>query len=136
MNPSTDKIFDGYVECALWSSMDNSNEQGGEPLDRNYTRNDIAKSALLKMRADVDAFYEANRADCDTCVSPRPSEWSADEQIGHDLWLSRNGHGAGFFDAYKGTPYSDDVADRLQEAARKLGEQDLYVGDDGQIYVN
>lgn len=51
------------------------------------------------------------------------------EQFGHDLWLSMNGHGAGFFD--RGHEY---VWQALQEMARTLGELNAYIGDDGKIY--
>lgn len=44
------------------------------------------------------------------------------------FWLSREGHGAGFFD------FDSDYADRLQDACKKIGEAGAYVGDDGKIY--
>jgi hypothetical protein len=50
-------------------------------------------------------------------------------QAGHDFWLTRNGHGAGFWDRGLG-----DVGDRLTDAAHVYGSVDLYVGDDGLIY--
>ena len=55
----------------------------------------------------------------------------SDEQLGHDLWLSRNGHGAGFFDR----GYDEDVEKKLEDAARLLKGTDLYVGDDGKIHA-
>lgn len=48
---------------------------------------------------------------------------------GTDFYLSRNRHGAGFFD--RG---DHPVFKRLQEAARSCGPCDAYVGDDGLIY--
>lgn len=53
-----------------------------------------------------------------------------DGSVGHDFWLSRNGHGAGFFD--RG---NEDVWDELQDAAKKFKEVDLYLGDDGKIHA-
>ena len=49
---------------------------------------------------------------------------------GHDFWLTRNGHGAGFWDGDWPLPY----ADLLDKAAQAAGTCDLYVGDDGMIY--
>jgi hypothetical protein len=43
-----------------------------------------------------------------------------DEQLGHDLWLSRNGHGSGFFDR------DFEHADLLQEIARGMGSRSVY----------
>ena len=51
-------------------------------------------------------------------------------QAGHDFWLTRNGHGAGFWDG----DWPDRTGHRLSEAAKSYGEYHLYVGDDGKIY--
>ena len=48
---------------------------------------------------------------------------------GHDFWLTRNGHGAGFWDRGLG-----EVGDRLSNACKAFGSYDLYIGDDGKIY--
>ena len=59
----------------------------------------------------------------------RGSEWD-DEGFGIDFWLSRNGHGAGFFD--RGRQHDGEW---LQEMARAYGSCDAYRGDDGLIYL-
>ena len=55
-----DKFLQGYVECALWSSNDESTPQGGMPLDANYDSDDIAPETLATMRADCEDFMQAN----------------------------------------------------------------------------
>ena len=45
----------------------------------------------------------------------------AAEYVGHDFWLTRNGHGAGFWDRpqnYGG----EDTAEKLSDIARDFGE--------------
>ena len=42
------------------------------------------------------------------------------EQIGHDFWLTRNGHGSGFWD--RPEVYGDDNAEKLSDIARAFGE--------------
>jgi hypothetical protein len=126
--PSSADIEDmlsAYIEAALWSSTDESDESGGEPLDKNYGPDDVAKETVAKMRRDVSTFaktyghiIESLGADYD---------WS---QAGHDLWLTRNRHGTGFWD--RDLPKKD--ADALTKGAHALGETWLYVGDDGKIY--
>ncbi len=111
----------GYIEAALWSSTDETDEQGGEPLDRNYTLEDIAPEALAKMLADCDAF-EAQNEDLLALAGTR-------EQNGHDFWLNRNGHGVGFWD--RGYLI---VGEKLSDACKAFGEASLYVGDDNLIY--
>lgn len=118
------KFTEAYITCALWSSTDESRGDGGDPLDKNYTADDIAPETLQKMQSDCEKFQDMFR-----------HMWSDDSRAGHDFWLSRNGHGAGFFDAYKGVPYSDENAELLQNAAKEYGEVNLMVGNDGRIYA-
>jgi hypothetical protein len=124
-------FFDAYVECALWSSNDESAPSGGEPLDRNYSASDIADETLQKMKTDCEQFQAQNDALLTQYYDELPvSEWGSEAQAGHDFWLSRNGHGAGFFDR----DVSKYLRDTLQDNARAFGTFDLYIGDDGQIY--
>lgn len=111
-----------YIACALWSSMDNYDiETGGEPLDANYTADDIVPEALAQMVEDCEAFQADNAADIAT---------GDVERAGHDFWLTRNRHGAGFWDG----DWPEDVGRRLTDAAHACGSVDLYVGDDGLVY--
>jgi hypothetical protein len=116
-----DTMLAAYIEAALWSSTDESDDSGGEPLDANYSADDIADDALAAMRDDVKAFATKNADDID-------GAWV---QAGHDFWLTRNGHGAGFWDG----DWPEKAADRLSEASEAFGDSTLYVGDDGKLYV-
>jgi hypothetical protein len=120
-----DEFTSAYIECALWSSTDESREDGGDPLDENYSEDDLSPECLAKMIADCKAFQEENAEDLEAVNDNLSSG-----ELGHCFWLSRNRHGAGFID-YKG-----EAIDRLLEAAHAYGEVYLYVGDDGQIYSN
>jgi hypothetical protein len=93
-----------YIEAALWSSNDESDDQGGDPIDQNYGPEDLDDAALQKMIADCKAFKEANAKKIATWGRARfwrrreQPKTTPDEQAGHDFWLTRNGHGAGFWD--------------------------------------
>ena len=76
------------------------------------------------MRYDCARFLEV----CEHLAVPLVQD---PEQDGHDFWLTRNGHGAGFWDRGLG-----DVGDRLTDIAHGFGECDLYAGDDGRVYVS
>lgn len=117
-----------YIVAALWSSNDESNERGGNPLDDNYTADDLATGVVDQMRAECQAFIDANLADLNTWDHPR---YSVEEMGAHDFWLTRNHHGAGFWDG----DWEDEVGARLTEAAHAAGQRSLYVGDDGKIYM-
>jgi len=114
----TDTITHHYIIAALWSSTDDA----GEPLDAQYSADDIAPAALEKMTADCESFYSKAAE----LIEASGLDY---EQIGHDFWLTRNGHGTGFWD--RGL---SDVGDQLTALSKEFGEVWLYVGDDGLIY--
>lgn len=107
---SLDDFTRAYIECALWSSTDDS----GQPLD-NYAFEDIALPTLRSMIRDCHDFKAFHQAEWQP-------EWS-DAQAGHDFWLTRNRHGAGFWD--RGA--AADVASKLTRAAHNYGSVDLVV---------
>ena len=117
VSAQSDSFFQAYVTCALWSSSGDD----GEPLDANY--NDIAPEALSKMKADCDRFQSENADDLSNLDL---------SQAGHDFWLTRNHHGAGFWDR----GHDKQLGERLTAASHKFGESDLYVGDDGKVYIS
>ena len=55
-------------------------------------------------------------------------------QVAHDFWLTRNGHGAGFWDRTYNNDVDGKKGDKLTKIAEKFGGSTLYVGDDGKIY--
>lgn len=121
-----------YVECALWSTNDESDESGGEPLDQNYTGGDLAPEALAAMRRDCLGFL--GKSDTVLLAATRPraaAHYSVSAQAGHDFWLTRNGHGAGFWDG----DWSEPHATQLTAAAKSFGESHVYVGDDKKLYL-
>jgi hypothetical protein len=126
--PALDEFTRAYIECALWSSNDESTPQGGEPMDANYSIDDIAPEALAGMAEDCRKFQEQfgvpayNRGD-----------YTDEEMAGHDFWLTRNGHGAGFWDR---SELDEATRKKYTDAAHGFGECNLYVGDDGKIYCS
>lgn len=118
--PRMDGFTRAYFEAALWASNDESDDSGGEPLDKNYDISDIAPETRDRMIADCADFQE------------RFAELigSKTERAGHDFWLTRNGHGAGFWDG----DWPEPDATKLDEGAKEYGETYLYVGDDGKIH--
>lgn len=116
-----DPFVRSYVNCALWSSIDDE----GEPLDTDTDGHDLPSVTLEKMKADCDAFrVEAGIADL-------LAHAGDDSQNGHDFWLTRNRHGAGFWDRGYGK-----VGRKLTDAAHAWGECDIYREDDGLVYIS
>lgn len=114
-------FIDNYMVAALTSSAD---VVDGKDVDLDkYNVSDIDPDTREKMRKDCEAFMDANADDLASLTS---------EQAGVDFWLTRNGHGAGFWD--RGL---EDVGDRLTAACgwrTEFPEVNLYIGDDGKIH--
>jgi hypothetical protein len=129
VNPATlASMLGGYIRCALWSSTDNSDpETGGDPMDQNYSREDLAPRTLDRLERDCAAFLAKFR----DMLAEQPGDA---EQAGHDLWLTRNGHGTGFWDRGDDV-WTAEARKAFNAYANRLAPRDLYVGDDGMIYV-
>jgi hypothetical protein len=127
-----DQFTQGYVECALWASTDEQDPETGEgpPMDQEHDWHDIAPSDLSNMILDCHEFQKANQGDIDAACE---MDASYDEsRAGFDFWLTRNGHGAGFWDRGLG-----DVGDKLTKASEAYGDCCLFKGDgpDAQIHI-
>lgn len=107
-----------YIECALWSGVDSAEN----PLDDNYTISDVSDELRDSVQRDVETFVGS-------CY-PLDLVGMDAEQLGHDLCLTRNGHGTGFWDRGYGAK-----GERLTVCAQSLGESHWYVGDDGKVYA-
>jgi len=119
-----------YLEAILWAETDNTDESGGEPLDSNYSIYDFDPASLDKAVEDCRRFQEENAADLARYNHP---DWTAAELGGHDFHLTRNGHGAGFWDRTDCLP--QEARDRLTAAAQKYG--DPCISADGEyVYID
>lgn len=108
-----DRFTQGYIEAIFW--LNTEGEFDGLTFD------DLAPNALVYVVGDCADFQRDNAKDLNDID---------DHQAGVDYWLTRNRHGAGYWDRGHG-----DAGKRLTEAAHQAGSQDAYVGDDGLIYL-
>jgi hypothetical protein len=120
------KFLLAYIEMALWISKDNDNK----PMDERYSIHKLHPDTLAKMKADCVKF-QADNAEFityDTCLTATCPE----KQAGLDFWLTRNGHGAGF---WEDTVWEREAGEKLTAASKEFGECHLYIGDDGLIHL-
>jgi hypothetical protein len=124
------KIMDSYLECAIWTEeerLEEENTEGyeGEIKDlipeADLNIHNFSDDSKIKAYEDIKLFLKYAGDSVDGID---------EEQLGHDIWLSRNLHGAGFFDR----GYDDDIEKRLMDSAHKIGGVDIYLGDDGLLY--
>ena len=121
-------FIDGYIECALWST---GGEYEGEQLENfdDFDLNPNARPILEKHCRDfmgdniIDLLeYVERRAGC------MPSPWV---HAGHDFWLTRHRHGAGFWDRGLG-----ELGERLTNTAHSVGEVELFIDETGEVMTS
>ena len=102
-------ILKHYLICALWTEELDSREIG-----------EIHPTNLEQAKKDVDSFVKKAGSLLDNMD---------EEQIGHDFWLTRNGHGAGFWDRGLG-----EVGDKLTKICKEFKGIDVTT-DEMTIYI-
>jgi hypothetical protein len=118
MNKNLNEILRAYLVCALWSS----NDVDETPLDSNYDIDDFSPKFIEKSKTDINAFIEL--------AGNMLESWD-EGRIGHDFWLTRNGHGAGFWD--RPLPFAQELSN-LVGFGTKFGPINLFVNDDNLVY--
>lgn len=108
-----DAFTRGYIEALLWTDAD------GKTID------DLAPETLEKAIVDCRDFQS-------NAIWLKHQNELSDSQGGHDFWLTRNGHGAGFWDRDE---LSKEAQTELSDLSREFGEIDAYEGDDGLVYL-
>lgn len=117
MTTQFDAFTRSYMRTALCASIDDDEE----PMDSAYDTDDFAPAAVAAIVANCKAFQ---------------SDWGylfegEEERAGCDYFLTRNRHGAGFWDG----DWTPEVGAKLTGASHAEGSMDLYVGDDGLVHV-
>ena len=115
-----EQVVDAYIECALWASTVG---EEGTPMDDEYGPDDLAPATVAAIHRDVAAFIAHLETDGIDASSTNAA------QMGHDLWLTRNRPGAGFWDRGNGP-----LGDQLTLIAYSYGEANWYPANDGLIY--
>lgn len=97
--------------------------------EESQPRLDAPLSDELRERigTDVERFIELAQQNPEALAAVEADPAAA----GHDLWLTRNHHGAGFWDG--DWPYRIGVF--LTECCNRIGALEIYEGDDGRIYA-
>lgn len=118
-----DTFTRSYLTTALWSSTDDD----GTPLEQNFGLGDLSPEVIQEAAEDCADFQQANAELLEKAYEQRESYDNS--SAGHDFWLTRNRHGAGFWDRGLG-----ETGKALTDAAHVYGEANLDAGDDGMIY--
>lgn len=120
------KTLDSYLETMLWSSFtpDTTGPMGDyEEISPDIS--DISTEVINSSKKDIESFYEKAEKE-----NIEVTKYTA-EDIGHDFWLTRCGHGAGFWDG----DYEEEDGEALTKISKEFGNKEPYIGDDGKVYL-
>jgi hypothetical protein len=126
-NYDLDDFKNAYTACLLWAELD-ANE---EALLNSHDKSDLAAETQERIHADCIAFIARAGHLLTTDNYVGGAACTPYERAGHDFWLTRNGHGAGFWDG----DWDKAAGQELTDIAHNFGTLCPYVGDDGKIYL-
>ena len=116
-----DELFNGYASAVLFTETD---YDSGEPLDSEYSISDFDKETVTSTKKMLAEFYSKNKE------AIEESELDL-FTIGNDVWYTRSGQGAGFFDH----SLDSEVEEKLTKGAKALGEYPSVETYDGKISI-
>ena len=128
-------FINAYLVCALWSSTDYRSDpdsrdydpEAGENMDDSFSPDDATRETLSEAREDLfDFLRQCNDAGID--LRAVNSDLS---QHAHDLWLTRNHHGAGFWDRGYG-----ESGEHLTQIAHYMGSRDCFALTSDQFIID
>lgn len=93
-----------------------------------HDMDDCSQELLEAVQQDCTDFQTANKDLLDLAYN-HPTITYNEDQAGTDFYLTRCGHGSGFWD--RGL---DEIGTKLTDASKVYGDVYSYVGDDSQIY--
>jgi hypothetical protein len=127
---SLTEFTDGYIECAaLWPINDHSYKDEFNA----WTREAMHPDAIKLMQAECKNFFELMEKHILCDDGPTGEDGSSQARMaGHDFWLTRNYHGAGFWDG----DWPREEGGVLSACCRVFGPCELEVGDDNMLHVH
>lgn len=125
-----EELIDGYMEVAedhpLYGVLE------CEPLEDYFGLGNFSVESLKWAENDCNEFFSRLE---NAGLLERANRFKDDDNIAYDFWLTRQGHGAGFWDGDYADD-TDDVGDALTDVAKEFGECYVFVDEDGCLHIN
>ncbi len=123
-----DELVDGRMDCDEDHPLHGILEQ--DFLDGYFEVDDFSEESLREAEEECRAWFDELD---NTNLYDRARKFVDDSHIAHDFWLTRNGHGAGYWDGdYDGD--DDEVGKELTTACEAWGGLDIWIDNDGTLY--
>ena len=132
MEAEFEATLTGAVEACLWSTHPTPADEDMTALEYadEYT---VTRGAMRKLRGTLAYYMRGWFLENYAAIRQATGDNYTWEHIGHDFWLTSQGHGAGFWDRGLG-----DVGDTLTDSADGYGDMvGLYLDEEGvQVLVD
>lgn len=119
MKNYAEEMLSHYLFCCAWSTSGVDSEGVEHESLEDFEFSDNAQEIAL-----LDCLYFVRISHPWLNVKSQPI---SPENAGHDLWLTREGHGTGFWD--RGYVYGD----QLTKLSKSMGVGDAYLSDNNEI---
>lgn len=116
-------FLSGYI-MAIYFTDTGDGEQPSSEIE-------MSDAAFQRAYQECFAFQSANAC---LLTDAYARDGYSEERAGHDFWLTRNGHGTGYWD--RNELEADDLGQRLSGATKLFGECWTTEGDDGLLYLD
>lgn len=120
------EFTNAYIEAALSASYDDQDV----PFDDEKYEKKLRKATRAELEAHCKRFLEKLESEPFTDDERNEVLFDA-ETAGYHFWMTRNGHGVGFWDG----DWPAELGQKLTTLSKSFGECTLYIGDDGRIYL-
>lgn len=127
-----DDFTEHYLIAALWTEEERLKEESGDD-NRHFELIDFHPDAIaraVKECTDFQTAWPELLAAAYELYPPHPDAPTPQCSAGHDFWLTRNGHGVGFWDRGFGRALGEELTD----ACRAVKEIHLELGDDNSLH--
>jgi hypothetical protein len=126
-----DEFVEGYIDAILWANTYRESADDGdiESVDAYHESFELSDESRATLEQDCADFINDGTARLiNGAIRRGRYSWG---QAGHDYALTRNGHGAGFWDRGLGM-----VGDALTAISKPYGTRDCWVDDDDIVHTD
>jgi len=116
---SRDEFVQSYIMAAFWTEEFDDVDVGG-----------LTETSRLRICDDCARFCKVAKTELDEARHRGVSMG----QLGHDFWLTRNGHGTGFWD--RSILAADQLGDKLSTISEVFGEASIEADVEGVHYYS
>lgn len=120
-----------YLETGLFSTTN----EDGLPYRESHTADSFQKDSIASATEDVKLMLVAAQS----LFIDHPAAkliWPTPEALGEDFWLTRNRHGAGFWDKVCGGHPAQEFGRKMTEFAHTCGSIDIIEQGDGTLALS